>query len=50
MLIAKRTLFAGTCVLLAYTGGALAESLAPVKIAIPVFLSGPGAGAFGEPS
>ena len=51
MLIAKRSLFAGACALLAYcTGGAFAESPAPVKIAVPVFLSGPGAGAFGEPS
>ncbi len=31
-------------------GGAAAENAAPVKIAVPVFLSGPAVGAFGEPS
>jgi branched-chain amino acid transport system substrate-binding protein len=30
--------------------GALAQSPAPVKIGLPVFLSGPAVGAFGEPS
>jgi branched-chain amino acid transport system substrate-binding protein len=31
-------------------GGAPAQSPAPVKIGVPVFLSGPAVGAFGEPS
>ena len=31
-------------------GGALAQTPAPIKIAVPVFLSGPAVGAFGEPS
>jgi branched-chain amino acid transport system substrate-binding protein len=50
MRIAKG-LLACAGVLFAYgIDGAAAENPAPVKIAVPVFLSGPAVGAFGEPS
>ena len=51
MTFLRQTSYACAAALLACTAtSAIAQTPAPVKIGIPVFLSGPAVGAFGEPS